>query len=185
MLGQHQYRVRIIGTYKGEPFTYEDPPDFKGSSCVHNDGGIIDPSSFWWSGGSMSCDCNRCGYVGESLDCGDEVKIDTIEPLDENWPRLMLSESDPTLSHCVSVTSLVMLGINEEFACGITEEYPSSNLFMDVKHEDGMKTAYVTVVTPSGIVHQCRVVDWVADNTEGILFVRGDWTISASSPYVR
>lgn len=178
MLGQHQYRVRVIGTYKGDSFTYEDPPDSKGDSFVWNNGGIIDPSSFWWSGGNIGCDCNRCEYVGQSLECGDQVKVDIVEPLDENWPTLILGESDPGLSNCIKVSELVMLGVEEEYRPGITDEYRGDDIFMDVRHEDDMKTAYVTVITEGGIVHQCRVHKWVADNTQGILFVWGNWSIA-------
>lgn len=178
MLGQHQYRVRVIGTYEGNPFTYEDPPECKGSSFVHNRGDLIDPSSFWWSGGNMSCDCNRDSFVGKSLECGDDVKVERVEPIDENWPTLILNESDPGSSGHHGISSLVMLGIGEEYVCGITDEHRGDEIFMDVKHEDDMKTAYVTVITNPGVVHQCRVIEWLADDTEGILFVRGNWSIA-------
>lgn len=95
--GIKQCRVKITGTYKGKPFVYIDPEDSQGSQFISADN---DPSTFWWTDGNYSCDCNRSRFVPLDMieeekvgRCGDEIYIDTVEPLDNRLPMLVLNES--------------------------------------------------------------------------------------------
>lgn len=88
--GSIQCRARITGTYQGMPFVYEDPEGDEGSQYYDAEG---DPSTYWWAEGNFSCDCNRSQFVGVDLDCGDEIFIDTIAPIDYPGVILLLMES--------------------------------------------------------------------------------------------
>ena len=89
--GRKRCRVKITGTYKGEPWEYTDPPSHPGSQFIWPDG---DNSSYWWSEGNMGCDCNRARFAGvEKEDCGGDICIDSIVPLDPDLPALHLNES--------------------------------------------------------------------------------------------
>ena len=90
-------RCRIIGTYKGENFTYEDPEGDEGSQFLHweDENNGYDPSDYWWREGNFSCDCNRAHFVGEEdLPCGETIRIQRIEPIENNplYPVLELDE---------------------------------------------------------------------------------------------
>ena len=96
--GRIQGRVRIIGSYHGNQFEYIDPDNCDGSqywnSTEHNG---YEPSEFWWSEGNMSCDCNRGFLIGKTLECGNEIRIDRIECIEETeqgLPALVLNESE-------------------------------------------------------------------------------------------
>lgn len=92
--GRIRCRVRITGTYKGNAFEYTDPEDDEGSQFIWPNG---DPSTFWWSEGNMACDCNRAKYLPEAWgvedECGHEICIDRIEPVDYDGPVLELNET--------------------------------------------------------------------------------------------
>ena len=92
--GRINCRVKITGTYKGKPFEYIDPEGVEGSQYIWPDG---DPSTFWWAEGNMACDCNRSYFLpeewGVSNECGDEILIDTIVPVDYDGPSLELNET--------------------------------------------------------------------------------------------
>ncbi len=89
--GRIQCRVKITGTFRGKPFEYIDPEDSGGSQYIWPDG---DPSTFWWTDGNYSCDCNRWRFAGvEELDCGEEICIDKIEPIDYDAEPLVLNET--------------------------------------------------------------------------------------------
>ena len=91
--GRINCRVKITGTYHGRPFEYIDPEGCY-SQFIWPNG---DPSSLWWSEGGMRCDCARSYLLPEEwgieLDCGEEIMIDSIEPIDYNGPVLHLNES--------------------------------------------------------------------------------------------
>jgi len=94
-----QIRVRIEGSYKGKPFVYEDPIDEDGSQFIWLNGENDDEkcSAYWWREGNMSCDCNRCVFVGMplgELKCGNEITIDKIIPLEGNYPTLIVDGYD-------------------------------------------------------------------------------------------
>lgn len=95
--GRIQCRVKIIGSYRGEKFEYIDPENSDGSQFFSEDG---DPSTYWWSEGNYSCDCNRSEFLSEELfgkweknsginECGDEILIDEIVPLDYPDGRIL------------------------------------------------------------------------------------------------
>jgi hypothetical protein len=89
--GRVNCRVRITGTFQGEPFEYVDPEGHDGSQYIWPDG---DPSTYWWSEGNFSCDCNRAEFVGvEHMECGETICIDRIEPIDFDGPVLELNET--------------------------------------------------------------------------------------------
>lgn len=93
--GRIQCRVRITGTYKGQPFEYVDPEGEDGSQFIQPDG---DPSTYWWSEGNFGCDCNRYYLLPEEWgvtdeNCGHMIKIDMIQPIDYDGPTLHLQES--------------------------------------------------------------------------------------------
>ncbi len=89
-------RVRIEGSYRGEPFVYVDPPgvasQFVWLDGVFNrdPGNPMDPSTYWWSEGNYCCDCNRASFLpgGPELPCGETIRIDRIVPLDPRLPEL-------------------------------------------------------------------------------------------------
>lgn len=92
--GRIRCRVRITGTYQGRGFNYVDPEGVNGRQFIEPDG---DPSTFWWSEGNMSCDCNRAALLppewNVSRECGDEICIERIEPIDYDGPVLELNET--------------------------------------------------------------------------------------------
>lgn len=101
--GRIRYRVKIIGTFRGLPWEYHDPEGTESQFLWIEDN---DPSEYWWSEGSMSCDCNRIRFLpkemqdiliaekGDNLCGGCEINIDRIEPLEgNNLPSLILNES--------------------------------------------------------------------------------------------
>ena len=89
--GRIQCRVKITGTFRGEPYEYVDPEDHPGSQFIWPDGGSSD---WWWSDGNMSCDCNRGEFVGiEDMECGETINIDMIEPIDYDGPTLELNDT--------------------------------------------------------------------------------------------
>lgn len=91
--GRVQCRVKIVGTCldTGEVFEYIDPEDSEGSQFYWPNG---DPSTFWWSEGNMSCDCNRGLFVGiDDKGCGSTICIDTIEAIDFDGKILELNET--------------------------------------------------------------------------------------------
>lgn len=120
--GRACFRVRITGTYKGKPWTYEDPPGDHGYGYANPpDIGIgkWEQSEYWWAEGNMSCDCNRIGFVGLTPDtapelyhmkgsfyqdgsgpveqthvrCGETICITSIVPIDCDWAApLVLNE---------------------------------------------------------------------------------------------
>ena len=97
--GRIRCRVKIVGTYNGKPFEYIDPEDSEGSQFYwppDKDNPEYEPSESWWSVGNMSCDCNRCEYVGVDLDCGHTIFIDRIKCIEDTdviLPPLILNES--------------------------------------------------------------------------------------------
>ena len=92
--GRIQCRCRIVGSYRGHPFEFVDAEDSDGSQFIQADG---DPSTWWWTEGNFGCDCNRSTFLpyawGVPDDCGHEIKIDRIEPIDYPGPVLELNES--------------------------------------------------------------------------------------------
>lgn len=98
--GQNAVRCRIEGTYNRTPFVYEDPPG-KGSQYLWFDTltNKVDPSTFFWEEGNMSCDCNRCRFLPKDMDhdesCGDSIKIHRVIPLIDNAPDNWTLELDP------------------------------------------------------------------------------------------
>ena len=89
--GRINCRVKITGTFKGQPFEYTDPESTPGSQFYDRDG---DPSRFWWAEGNFSCDCNRGQFVGlDEMECGETINIDKIEPIDFDGKTLELNES--------------------------------------------------------------------------------------------
>lgn len=91
--GRIQCRVKIIGTFCGEPFEFIDPEDSKGSQFIWPDG---DPSTYWWTDGNFSCDCNRAQFIGKKIgdvECGETINIDKIIPIDFEAKTLELNES--------------------------------------------------------------------------------------------
>lgn len=84
-------RARVQGVYRGKPFDYTEPEGEDGSYYLLPDG---DPSTFWWADGNMSCDCNRGRFVGENIEeCGEDILIDTVSPVEFEGPILRLNES--------------------------------------------------------------------------------------------
>jgi len=106
------YRVRITGTYEGEPFVYEDP-EGDGSFFLHPEGeGGLDTTRFHWTDGNYGCDCNRLRFLnatrethpklfypegtpspdgeGEYPRCGTTIRIDTIETLNMPGKQIVL-----------------------------------------------------------------------------------------------
>lgn len=109
--GRIECRVRIRGTFRGEPFEYVDPDgqdvdgdEQHGSQFIWPAGVVSDiengpdPSTWWWSEGNMGCDCNRDYLLPEHMRkllpkrsnspdedgclCGHEILIDSIEPVE-------------------------------------------------------------------------------------------------------
>jgi hypothetical protein len=84
-------RLQIIGVFEGEKFEYRTP-----DAWPLPDGGLSE-DEFWWSEGNMSCDCNRCVFVGFEIndwECSEgRVLIDRIEALDFECEPLILNES--------------------------------------------------------------------------------------------
>lgn len=89
-------QVRIEGTYKGVSFVYTDEGEDRSQFIWPEDeDGNVNLSEFWWSEGNYGCDCNRCSFLpgNVKLDCGHEIRIDKIIPLDPRLPELNLFES--------------------------------------------------------------------------------------------
>ena|GEM_PF-6401207 len=92
-----QCRARIEGRYDGEDFIYEDAPDADGWYFYWMED--KNPSTFWWSEGNMSCDCNRHNFLPPHLqekhngECGGQIRLKRIIPLEgENLPVVELNE---------------------------------------------------------------------------------------------
>ena len=115
-------RVKMTGTFRGIAWEYMDPPDLESQYIWLGESGTYaagDPSDYWWRDGNMSCDCNRECYLPEKMKamlrrrgpnspheegqdefivCGEEIKIDLIEPIGkgpsgETLPSLWLCET--------------------------------------------------------------------------------------------
>lgn len=95
------YRVKITGTYRGQSWEYIDSPDGEGSAFVYAPGEYFGneewlPGDYWFSEGNFSCDCNRGRFVfGDKYDCdnaqcGREINIDRIEPIEQPIPGVVL-----------------------------------------------------------------------------------------------
>jgi hypothetical protein len=92
-------RARIEGSFKGIPFIYEDPADSDGSQYIWLDGETDSEkcSGYWLREGNMARDCNRRNYLPNNLkedldepDCGHQIKIHKIIPLEGNYPTLLV-----------------------------------------------------------------------------------------------
>lgn len=91
------YRVKIIGTYKGKFWEYIDPPNRAGTAFAFAPGEYFDnedwePSEFWFSQGNFSCDCNRSrllpadmqkDFDPDNIMCTETIMIDRIEPIEQ------------------------------------------------------------------------------------------------------
>lgn len=98
--GRIDCRARIEGTYKGQPFVFEDPPG-ETSQFISPSG---DPATWWWTEGNMGCDCNRLRFLGATPEtypelfdaetgeeqCGETIMLHRITPLDPRLPILDL-----------------------------------------------------------------------------------------------
>lgn len=122
--GRLQVRVKITGTFRGQPWEYTDPDTREGSQFLwppgsHDDYGDDEinarewgNSYYWWASGNLACDCNRAKFLppemffalyGVSIEemtlsdfrCGDEILIDEIVPIEGDIrPALCLNETD-------------------------------------------------------------------------------------------
>jgi len=93
-------RVRIEGIYNGKEFTYTDPIGEDGSTTVREGEDGPDPSTYWWTEGNFSCDCNRWKFLpielqkerGDRLDeCGNEIKFRTLTVIDPPYEGLQIN----------------------------------------------------------------------------------------------
>ena len=121
--GRLQVRVKITGTFRGQPWEYTDPDTCDGSQFLwppgtHEDQGDDELNAkewgcsyYWWASGNMACDCNRAEFLPpemfaaiygmpiekmafEDFRCGEEILIDEIVPIEGDIrPILCLNES--------------------------------------------------------------------------------------------
>ncbi len=90
-------KIRVRGSYRGTKFVYEDGDSAKGWPFIWNTDDPKDGvADYWWREGNMSCDCNRRQFlpdIEESIRCGEEICIDSIEPLNGLFAPIMLNET--------------------------------------------------------------------------------------------
>ncbi len=107
-----QCKVEIKGTFRGRAFVYRDEGSDASQFFHHDENGNLDAGDYWWRDGNMSCDCNRACFLPEEMRnelerssaneeayaCGEEIRIDSIVPIErgpggEELPALYLNES--------------------------------------------------------------------------------------------
>ena len=99
------YRIKIVGSFDGTGFTYEDKPGMA-NGFWHPE--FNDPSSYWWKEGNMACDCSRFRFLPDDMKsrltpeemttCGCRIIIKTISSVDNpDIPTMELNEQEDIL----------------------------------------------------------------------------------------